>query len=209
VSSRTQLQRVVPDTLLSRILGVQEALTMGGLAVGSLLAPALVAGLGDRGALIVVGSLLPVLGLCAWRGLKRADVEARVPVREIALLRSLPMFAPLSLVALERLAANLEAMEVPAGTVVIREGDPGDRFFVVENGELAVSIGGRPVSTLGPRDGFGEIALLRDVPRTAGVAATTPARLFSLERDVFLEVVTGHPASLAASDDVIAGRLRE
>jgi MFS family permease len=209
VSSRTQLQRVVPDELLSRILGVQEASMMGGLAVGSLLAPALVAGLGNRGALVLVGSVLPVLGLFGWRGLKRADAEAKVPVREIDLLRRLTMFAPLSLVGVERLAANLEAHDVLAGTVVIREGDPGDRFFVVETGELAVSVGGRTVSTLGAGDGFGEIALLRDMPRTASVVATTPARVLALDRDVFLEVVTGHPASLAASDDVIAERLRE
>jgi hypothetical protein len=208
VSSRTQLQRVVPDELLSRILGVQEAARMGGLAIGCLLAPALVAGLGSRGALIVVGSALPVLGACSWRGLARADAEARAPIREIALLRGLPMFAPLSLVGIERLAANLKPLEVPAGTVLIREGDPGDRFFVVEEGELSVTIEGRPISTLGPGDGFGEIALLRDEPRMATVTAITPARVFALERDVFLEVVTGHPASLAASDDVIARRLR-
>jgi MFS family permease len=208
VSSRTQLQRVVPDELLSRILGVQEAARMGGLAIGCLLAPALVAGLGSRGALVVVGAALPVLGACSWRGLTRADDEARAPIREIALLRGLPMFAPLSLVGVERLAANLQPLEVPAGTVVIREGDPGDRFFFVEEGELAVTIEGRTISTLGPGDGFGEIALLRDEPRMATVSAITSARVFTLERDVFLEVVTGHPASLAASDDMIARRLR-
>jgi predicted MFS family arabinose efflux permease len=208
VSSRTQLQRLVPDKLLSRILGVQEAARMGGLAIGCLLAPALVAVLGSRGALIVVGSALPILGACCWRSLLRADTEARVPTREIALLRRLPMFAPLSLVGVERLAANLEALEVPAGTTIIREGDPGDRFYIVEVGELAVTVDGRPFSTLSAGDGFGEIALLRDEPRMATVTAITPTRVFTLDRDVFLEVVTGHPASLAASDDLITRRLK-
>lgn len=208
VASRTQLQRLVPDELLSRILGVQEATRMGGLAIGCLVAPALVAGLGSRGALVVVGSVLPVLGVCCWRGLIRTDAEARVPTREIALLRGLPMFAPLSLVGVERLAANLVALDAPAGAILIREGDPGDRFYVVEEGEVAVSIGGRPVSTLGAGDGFGEIALLHDEPRMATVTAITPARVFTLERNVFLEVVTGHPASVAAGDEMIAERLK-
>jgi MFS family permease len=208
VSSRTQLQRLVPDELLSRILGVQEAARMGGLAIGCLVAPALVSGIGSRGALVVVGAALPVLGALSWRGLTRADAEARVPVREIALLRGLPMFAPLSLVGIERLAANLTSLDVPAGGALIRQGDPGDRFFVVQEGTLAVTVDGRPVSTLGAGDGVGEIALLRDEPRMATVTAVTPAHVFALERDVFLEVVTGHPASAAASDEMIAERLR-
>ena len=175
VAGRTQLQRVVPDDLLTRILGVQEGLAMGGFAIGSLLAPVLVWSLGSRGALLVAGSILPVIGVLTWRGLARADLEARVPTRETALLRSLALFAPLSLVDVERLAANLEVPEVPAETIVIGEGDPGDRFYVVDEGELGVSVGGRPASVLGPGDGFGEIALLRDVPRTATVIAAITA----------------------------------
>ena len=75
--------------------------------------------------------------------------------------------------------------------MVIREGDPGDRFYVIDAGEVQVSIGGLPVRTMGPGTSFGEIALLNNVPRTATVIAGGPVTLLALDRDEFLAAVTG------------------
>ena len=90
---------------------------------------------------------------------------------------------------------------------MIREGEAGDRFYLIEQGTVEVSIDGERVRTEGPGEGFGEIALVRDIPRTATVRARGPVRLLSLERDVFVSAVTGHPASAAAADAVVAARL--
>ena len=117
------------------------------------------------------------------------------------------MFAPLAPTTLERLAMNLVPVRCEAGETVIREGDAGDRFYIVSQGELDADISGATGRRLGAGDAFGEIALLRDVPRTATVTARTDAELYALERDDFLSAVTGSPASAAAADTVVEDRL--
>ena len=89
----------------------------------------------------------------------------------------------------------------------MQEGEPGDRFYVVRAGELEVSVDGKPVRILGPGDHFGEIALLRDVPRTATVAAQSDVELYALDRDEFIGSVTGHAPSAEAADAVVMQRL--
>lgn len=207
IAGRTLLQRIVADQVLSRVFGLLEGLYMGALAVGSAGAAALVHAVGIRGAFVVAGAVLPVLVVVAWRPLARVDAAARVPAEAIALLRSVPMFAPLAPPTLERLASNLSPVSVPAGTVIIREGDAGDRFFVVAEGEARVRSHGQETVLHGAGACFGEIALLRDVPRTATVTAGTDMLLYSLRRDVFLESVTGHPMSLEAADELIRDRM--
>jgi CRP-like cAMP-binding protein len=129
------------------------------------------------------------------------------PVVEIALLRSLPLFAPLGAPQLEGLAHRLEESLVPAGTVVVREGDPGDRFYVVAEGELDVDRGGQPMRSLGRGEGFGEIALLRNVPRTATVTASTDARLYALDKTSFLTSIGAHARAVSEAERLVHERL--
>jgi len=163
-----------------------------GLAVGAVLASALVEGLGHAVTFVLAGALLPVVCLWLWRPLRRIDDSVIVPVRELNLVRSLPLFSALAVPIVERIASNLIPVKAAAGTAILEEGDTGDRLYIVDEGEVEVSIGGRPVQRQGPGEFFGEIALLLAVPRTATVTAVSDVALFALERWLFLEVLTGH-----------------
>jgi MFS family permease len=207
VAGLTLLQRAVPDDVLARVFGVLESLVVGTIGLGAVAAPLLVAVLGVRGALVATGALLPLLAALTWRRLARIDAALTVPQRQLDLLRALPLFAPLPAAAIEHLAASLIPVEVSAGGEIVRQGDPGDRFYVVSEGEVEVAVDGARGATLRACDSFGEIALLRDVPRTATVTAAGEASLYALERDEFIAAVTGHPASAAAADAVVATRL--
>jgi hypothetical protein len=208
VAGRTLLQRTVPSDVLGSAFGLLESLSMAGLAVGSLLVPALVALGGARAACIGLGSLLPAVALLAGRRLLALDQNATVPIVEIALLRSLPLFAPLGAPTLESLARSLETVETVAGQVVIRQGEGGDRFYAIADGAFDVSRRGEPVATLTRGDGFGEIALLLDdTPRTADVVSAGPGRLYALGKDDFVEAVTGNPLAAAEGMRIVRERL--
>lgn len=207
VSGLTLLQRGVDNSVLARVFGVLETLVLGAIALGGVLAALLISVIGIRGALIASGAFLPALALLTWRRLAALDAAALVPADRVALLRSGPIFAPLPPAIVEHLALSLEAVTVLAGTEIIRQGEPGDRFYLVADGELAVSMDGRETARLGSGDSFGEIALLRDVPRTATVVAKTDALVYGLDRDEFIAAVTGHADSADAADAVIARRL--
>ncbi len=201
IAALTILQRTVPNEVLGRVLGLLDGLLLGSIGVGALAIPLLVSAFGVRASLIVVGAFPVVLVALTWPRLRRLDETARAP-ELVELLRGVEILAPLPPVRLERLAASLVPVRLPAGATVIREGDEGDRFYVVGEGE--VEIRGR---RFGPGSSFGEIALLRDVPRTATVTAATDVLLHALERDDFLAAVTAHEPSSAAADAVIARRL--
>ena len=207
VAGLTLLQRAAPDEVRARVFGVLESVFLATIAIGAILAPLLITLLGARGALIAAGSGLSVLVLMFWRPLNAVDAPAPVPESELALLRVIPIFGPLPPMTLEQLASRLSHISVPAGQVVFHRGEPGDLFYVIGEGEVAVALDGRPQVTLGRGAYFGEIALLRDVPRTATVTALTEVELYALERDVFIAAVTGHSPSAEAADAVIAGRL--
>ena len=207
VAAFTLLQRIVPNELLTRVLGVLWALAMGGVAVGSIAAPLLVDLVGARAAFVTVGAILPLLALVTYSRLGEID-RAVAPAPELALIEQVPMFTPLSCAAKERVAANLIPLSVPAGEVVIRAGDVGDRFYIVGAGELEIVADGRHTTAL-EADYFGEIALLRDVPRTATVTATVDSELYALQRDDFLEAVTGVEAAHAAGHAVAEQRLAQ
>jgi MFS family permease/antitoxin (DNA-binding transcriptional repressor) of toxin-antitoxin stability system len=207
IAGRTLLLRVVPDEILTRVFGVLEGMNMAGLAAGGALAPLLVAALGVRSGTLVAGLLLPATVLILSPRIRALDRAVRIPEQELSILRSVDLFAPLANPMIEAVASRLRHVEVPPGAVIMRKGEPGNRFYVIADGEVEVTRDGRPVARLGPGAYFGEIALLRDVPRTATVTATTPTTLLVLERADFLEAVTGHPVAREAADVTIRERL--
>jgi MFS family permease len=201
----TLLQRIIPDEMLTRVLGLVWGLAMGGVAIGSIVAPAIVHAIGPRPAFVLVGSILPLLTLLAYRRLVEMD-RTVAPPAALEFIDRVPMFAPLSIATKERIASNLAPVSVHAGEVVIQSGDHGDRFYLVAAGELDVVADGNH-STAREADYFGEIALLRDVPRTATVKAATDSQLYALQRDDFLAAITGHAAAQAAGEAVAKARL--
>jgi MFS family permease len=208
VIGRTILQRAAPDAMLARILGTLEGVGLVGLALGSVLVPVVVLAVGVQAAFYAFALVLPLTVLAAWRGLTRIDREVLVPTREIAVLRAVPIFAPLPPPALEAVARRARWRTAEPGTTIIREGDVGDVYYVIESGAIRVRRGGEELRTVhGSGYGFGEIALLRDVPRTATVTAMEPSVLLTLERGDFLEALTGHEPSHLIAREEAAERL--
>jgi MFS family permease len=191
----TLMARLAPDEVLARVFGLLESMVALGVGLGALVAALLVDRTSVSVALVVVGALCPILVAVAWRRLRHLDRDIGVLDEEIGLLHGVPMLKPLPLPAIEQLARGLEPVHVAAGRAVFRQGDPADRFYVIETGAADVIGDGRVITTLGPGDGFGEIALLRRVPRTATVRAATNLQLQALRGDRFLPVVTGFPPS--------------
>ena len=184
VAGQTLLQRTAPEALLARVFGVLESLAMFALALGSIAAGAIAATIGPAPALVLAGLLVPFVLVVVWRMLARStETRGRPDAEALALLRRLPIFAPLSALTIERILAELTRLEVPAGHVLIRQGDLGDRFYVIAEGRVEAVRDGVVVAERGPGDHFGEIALLRDVPRTATVTALTPLRIIAIERE--------------------------
>ncbi|HEX5940421.1 MAG TPA: MFS transporter [Dehalococcoidia bacterium] len=207
VAGLSLVQRATPGHVLGRVFGVIEAMAVLFVAAGAILTPLLVELLGVQGALVAVGVYLPFLALLSRRPLDRIDdAMPALHANEIALLRTIAIFAPLDGATLQQLASHLKPLSLLAGAEVIREGDPGDLFYVVSKGRLRVISAGQRTATLDAGDYFGEIALLRNVPRTATVTAESDVELFSLERDIFVSAVSGHPQSAESADAAMNAR---
>ena len=198
----TILQRVVADDVMGRVFGALESALIGAMALGALLMPILISTVGLRVGLLAIGASVSVLSLVALPRLLHVDRTTLAPVG-IDLLRGVPMLAPLAEQIIERLARSLVRVELQAGAAAVREGDEGDRFYVVESGTLEVSKNGVAVGEIGPGGFFGEIALLRDVPRQATVTASSAVVLLALDRRHFIPAVTGHSDAHEAAELVI------
>jgi MFS family permease len=198
VAGRTILQRSIRDEVLSRVFGLQEGLAMGGLAAGSLLVPILVAAFNLTAATLVCAALLPVAVSLSWSRLTALDARTVVPVHALALLRRASIFAPLPEPPIEAVARRAVWLTIPIGTEVIRQGDHGDRYYVMASGRVKVEQDGHFLrELLDPGDGFGEIALLYDVPRTATVTALETTELLAVDRATFLDAVTGQSGAVS------------
>jgi MFS family permease len=208
VAGLTLVQRAVPDDVLARVFGVIQMLWLASIGIGAAVVPALISWLGVEASFIAVGAVLPILVVLLGAQVARIDAEADAPeLQELRILAAVPIFAPLPGGTLEHVAARLVPLRLEAGTVIVREGDAGDRFYIVAEGELDVTQSGAALTQLAPGGYFGEIALLRDVARTATVVARTDVVLYALDRDDFLAAVTGHPQSAEAAETVMAARL--
>ena len=207
VALRTMLQRSVPPALMGRVFGVLEGLTMAGWAVGVLLVPLLVHLGGNRLALLGIAVVLPVAAVAGGRALVALDAGVPVPVVEIALLRSLPLFGELPAPAIEGLAAALRPVHLPAGAVLIQQGEAGDAYYAIASGELDAVQDGQFLRRCGRGEGVGEIALLRAIPRTATVTAHTAATVYELNRELFLTAVGGHAGTQRRADHIADTRL--
>ena len=199
--------RLVPEELLARVFGAKASLTAASIAVGSFITPLAIDLLGVRGALVVLGLVAPVAASLAWRRLYAIDAAIAHRDEEIEVLNDVAMFRPLPMPAIDELALHVEHVDVAAGEEVFHQGERGDRFYVIENGEAEVIGDSRVIRTLRSGDGFGEIALLQDTLRTATVRARTPLRLYTLDRRHFLSAVTDYESSEREADALVLDRL--
>jgi MFS family permease len=207
VATFTMVTELAGSGTAGKALGALELVALAGLATGSILTPLLLDAFGTRGTLALLGGGLTGLALAHAARFRRVDRALPEPDLEAGLLYDLPMFAPLPLAVADLLAAEVKPREFPAGEVVIREGELGDLFYVITDGSAAVSVRGAPRPSLGRGECFGEIALLRDIPRTATVTAEQPLHTLTLTREEFLTAVTGNSTSMAAADALAAQRL--
>lgn len=206
VNAETIVQRLAPDEVLGRVFGALDSLAIAGMALGAAIMPVLIATVGLRAGLAVIAVGVTSIVLVSIRGLARIDHTTLAPVG-VETLRAVPMLSVLPEHAIERLARTSERLVVPAGQSVFDEGDDGDRFYIVEAGDAAIARQGQPVAHVGPGGYFGEIALLRDVPRTASVVAVSDLAVRAIERQHFLAAVTGHADSSEQADLVVGLRL--
>jgi MFS family permease len=207
VSVFTLVTRLAGPRTQGKVLAALEFTALAGLATGSILTPLLLHAVGVRGTLALLGSGLAVLALAHAARFRRLDRAVPAPGPETGLLQNLPMFTPLPLARTELLEAEIEPRQFRAGAVVIREGEVGHDFHLIVEGSAAVSAGGALRPSLSRGDCFGEIALLRDIPRTATVTAEQPLHTLALGREQFLTAVTGNPVSKATADALVARRL--
>ena len=203
----TLLARLAADEVLARVFGVLESLVALSVGLGAIVASLVVDRAGVRAALVSVGLLCPILAVASWRRLRGMDRSIGVRDLDIDTLHSVAMLNVLPLPAIEQLARGVEQLDVPAGHVVFSQGDVGDHYFVIESGEAEVIGDGRVVATLGPGMGFGEIALLRRIRRTATVRASSELRLKALSSDHFLPVVLGYTPSAREAGAVVDSML--
>ena len=208
-SGKTLMQRAAPPEAIAGAFSVVESLMCLGLAMGAVLIWVGYSVAGIRIALIAPGIAAFVLIAVLWRRLRVIDDNVNVPQVEIRLLNSLRIFAPLPAPTLEMMARALEPIHVAAGSRVITEGDAGDQFYAIADGVFEVTRQGGHLRQIGRGDGFGEIALIRDVPRTATVTALTDALVYGLDGDLFVEAVTGNASASRVAGLVVDDLLQQ
>lgn len=202
------LNRLIRDDVAGRAWGAFHSTSAAGVAVGSLAAPLLISLLGLSWAMGITGAVLALSPLLLWFRLRLVDAAAAASPATVELLHQVPTFAPMTGLALERLARSARTVDFVEGESVVREGDPGKLFYVVVDGQLGVTQAGRERRTLGAGEAFGEIALLKSVPRTATVTSVGSSSLLSIDGDSFVAAVTGHRIAERLAQDAAGELLR-
>jgi hypothetical protein len=203
----TIFQRGSTNDDRATVMSFLEAVIGLGTISGSLLAPVLLL-FGNREALVIGGLLLPILAAIIYRRIGHTDRVIVVDEGLVDLLRRVPEFGELPLTAVERLVEGLVPVTAPAGSALMTQGEPGDRFIVIASGEIGVIVDGRPIHRLGPGAGVGEIALLRRRPRTATVKAITDVSGYGIDPMTFLCAVSG-PAAAAVTERLVTERMAD
>jgi MFS family permease len=206
VAGFTLMQRGIRNEDRVTMFGVMEALLGVGLLAGSLVAPALVAALDIRGALVVAGAILPLLAVVTWRPIRRGATQATFQEERLALLRRNQLFAPLPLTALDRLAESMQPVSFEPEEVLMQKGEPGERYVLIADGTVEVRDDELMLRTCGAGEGVGEIALIRRVPRTATVTALSQVEAYEIDGATFLAALAG-PAGRAAAESMADERL--
>jgi hypothetical protein len=217
VVALTELQRIVLPRGLPVLTSRLTAVVFGAVALGAVCTPAILSGLGTTGTFVAMGVVPQVLVLGVYPQLRRCDdlmtdrLEQLGP--RIAVLQPLGLLQATSRPVLERLAADVTEVSVPARKTVIAEQDQSDAFYIVLSGNLKVSVNGRKVNELSGGDWFGEIGLLEGLRRTATVRTTSRCELYRIGGTAFLEAFAQLPPSPSLLDSVAArlatGRLDE
>jgi MFS family permease len=204
----SSLQQVIPPRLMGRALGVRRGLLLLSMGLGSAVTPLLIHAWGGRGTLIATGLLVVVLAAAFLPRLTAIDGRISAPGPDLALLRQVSFFRPLPFATVEHLASELQSATYQPGDVIIREGEPGERFYIIAEGRARASRDGDQLREMGAGESFGEIALLRRIPRTATVTAVSRLEVRTLAREEFLAAVTGSPESVESAEEVVSTRLQ-
>jgi MFS family permease len=199
VAGLTLLQRIGDDRTLGRLFGLLYAFGTAMAALGSILAPALIAWLGVRPVLVATGALLPLVAVAALPRLHQIDARSEPPSEPLGVIAAVPLLSPLPPTTLEKIASRCSPAEALPGEVIVKEGASADRFYAIASGQVEVSRAGVRVNTLGAGDYFGEIALLRSSTRTATVTATRPTRLVTLSGRDFLDAIAYSDVAFTAT----------
>ncbi len=207
VEALTLAQRLAGDDVMSRVFGVMESVMMASQSLGALAVSVVVAVGGARAAILAGGVALALVAAAAAPILIRADRITPALERSLRAVRAVTMFGPLSAPVLDRLAAAATTVRFGTGESIVTEGEPGDAFYVILEGAVEVSARGRVLRRQRAGESFGEIALLRDVPRTATVTSLEPTEVLAISRSSFLAAITGQPRSRALAESVTADRL--
>jgi MFS family permease len=203
----TIFQRGATNAERASVFSLFEGVAGLGIVTGSLLAPVLLGAFGPTGSLAITGAILPILALIIYAFIGREERVTVIDEDIVRLVKRVEQFKELPLTALERLASGMTRFVATAGQTLMREGEHGETFMIIETGNVDVSVGGQPMQQLGPGSGIGEIALLRRSLRTATVVAHTEVSGYEVDADTFACAVSG-PATAAITEQIAAANLR-
>jgi MFS family permease len=203
----SSLQQVIPPRLMGRALGVRRGVLLLSMGLGSAVTPLLIHAWGARGTLVATGALLVVVAAVFLPRLRAIDGRISAPGPGLALLRQVSFFHPLPFAIVEHLGSELQSATYEPGDVIIQEGEPGERFYMIAEGQTRAVKDGKQLREMSTGDSFGEIALLRRIPRTATVTAVSRVEARFLAREEFLAAVTGNPESVESAEEVVSSRL--